>query len=366
MTDLYDLAVIGGGPAGCSAAITARHLGANVLLLDRAKFPRQKVCGEFVSSEAHELLRDLLGEDFARALFETAIAVDSGRIFMDGRVVSTRVEPAATSLPRFDMDFALWRAAEAAGVHALQQTAVHGVERNSEGIFSLETANAPYSARAVINASGRWSNLRASAEAIAPNPKWLGVKAHYLENQPRASVDLYFFPGGYCGVQPVSESQINVCAMVRADAATNLPEVFGCNSQLLKRSSGWTQVGEAVSTAPLIFRDPSPIAGNLLLVGDAAGFIDPFVGDGISMALHSGRMAASSVRSFLDGDCSLEKCAQNYADEYRHKLLPAFKHAARARRMVSAPWLIRSAALTLLDFSGLTEFLVNKTRARIA
>ena len=78
------------------------------------------------------------------------------------------------------------------------------------------------------------------------------------------------------------------------------------------------------------------------------------------------RIGASSLKLFLDGSSSLQKSAQDYADEYRQKLLPAFRHAARARKVVSAPRMVRSAALRVLEFSGLTELLVNKTRARIA
>src|SRR3954451_2760891 len=104
MTELYDLVVIGGGPAGCAAAITASRAGGKVLLLDRSKFPRQKVCGEFVSSEALELLRSLLTREFEHSLLDSALSIGAARIFLDGQVVRARVRPAAKSIPRFYMD----------------------------------------------------------------------------------------------------------------------------------------------------------------------------------------------------------------------------------------------------------------------
>src|SRR4030088_1647617 len=103
MTDLYDVAVVGGGPAGSAAAITARRAGANVFQLERGKFPRQKVCGEFVSSEALGLLRGLLGAN-STSLFDTAASITSARIFLDGKIVATKISPSAKSIPRFDMD----------------------------------------------------------------------------------------------------------------------------------------------------------------------------------------------------------------------------------------------------------------------
>jgi flavin-dependent dehydrogenase len=360
MSELYDLAVVGGGPAGSAAAITASREGAKVLLVDRSKFPRQKVCGEFVSSEALELLRSLLSQGFETPLLESSLSIASARIFLDGQIVTARIRPAAKCIPRFDMDHALWRSAADFGAHVYEQTIIQSID--GDGPFRLQTTNGSYSARAIINASGRWSNL-AQAE-VPTGPKWIGVKAHFAEDQPSQSVDLYFSPAGYCGVQPVSASEVNVCAMVRADVASNLPEVFNCENRLRERSAGWKQVTETVSTSPLIFRDPAPLEGNILLAGDAAGFIDPFVGDGISMALHSGSMAASALTTFFDGSRSLQQTAQDYAREYKRKLLPAFRNAAQVRKMVAAPQMLRSAALRMMSFPGLAEFLLNKTRAR--
>jgi flavin-dependent dehydrogenase len=360
-SDLYDVAVIGGGPAGCAAAITARRAGARVLLLERGKYPRPKVCGEFVSSEALELLRKLLGDD--NSLLDSASPVTSARIFIDCQIITAKVEPRASSIPRFDMDHALWRAAEQAGVHALQQSPVQRIEGGNT--YTLSTADQRYSARTVINASGRWSNLRANSRETTKGPKWIGIKAHFVESSPAKSVDLYFFPGGYCGVQPVSDSEINVCAMVRADVSSTLPEVFECEPRLLERSRQWKQIGEAVSTSPLIHAEPSPVNDAVLYVGDAAGFIDPFVGDGISMGLHSGQMAATALHSFFNGNANLSDAAQSYAAEYRQKLLPAFRNAARARKLVSAPQFFRRAALSLMNFPGISELVVRQTRARI-
>src|SRR5437879_2300198 len=182
MSDLYDIAVIGGGPAGCAAAITARQNGARVLLLERGKFPRPKVCGEFVSSEALELLRELLGN--STPLLESAAAISSARVFIDGRTMKTKINPAASSIPRFDMDLALWRAAEELGVDALQQTVVQRIE--GSGPFTVYTNDSSCSARAVINASGRWSNLAASSQNATNGsiPRSIGIKAHFYEHSP--------------------------------------------------------------------------------------------------------------------------------------------------------------------------------------
>src|SRR5438270_4313242 len=106
MSERFDIAVIGGGPAGTAAAITAARQGHSVLLLERGTFPRHKVCGEFVSSESIGLLQGLLGQDHQWPF--TAINISRARIFLEERVTEIKVEPQATSIPRYVMDHTLW------------------------------------------------------------------------------------------------------------------------------------------------------------------------------------------------------------------------------------------------------------------
>ena len=128
MSGAYDIAVIGGGPAGTSAAITAARAGARVLLLERGSFPRQKVCGEFVSSESLELLQNLLGESAdtetsakTSAMLRDAVRIERALTFIDGQIIETQIAPAACSIPRYEMDAALWRRAQWLGVDARGQ-----------------------------------------------------------------------------------------------------------------------------------------------------------------------------------------------------------------------------------------------------
>src|SRR4249919_394774 len=116
---LFDIIIVGGGPAGTSAAITAASAGARVLLLERGRFPRHKVCGEFVSAESLDLLTDLLDRQHADLLCD-AVQIPRARVFLDGRVVQAAVDPPAASIARLDLDAALWNSAENAGVDARQ------------------------------------------------------------------------------------------------------------------------------------------------------------------------------------------------------------------------------------------------------
>src|SRR5947207_4027974 len=103
----YALVVAGAGPAGSAAAITAARSGAQVLLLERGRFPRHKVCGEFVSAESLELLSSLLDPQHLSLLSE-AVLISQTRIFVDGQIVRSSIAPPAASIARIDLDLALW------------------------------------------------------------------------------------------------------------------------------------------------------------------------------------------------------------------------------------------------------------------
>src|ERR1043165_6324221 len=229
--NIYDLIVIGGGPAGTSAAITAARNGASVLLLERGCFPRHKVCGEFVSAEALELLGGFLGARHA-PLLTSAIRIPQARLFFDGSVLQTPIDPPAASIARLDLDSTLWELAGEYGAETHQQTTVKEIGGASP--FQVTTSSGEFSSLAVINATGRWSNLGSKLDDKAKlQPKWLGIKMYFAEISPKPSADLYFFDGGYCGVQPVAfrtrysdHGQVNACAMVRTDVASNLTQVF--------------------------------------------------------------------------------------------------------------------------------------------
>jgi flavin-dependent dehydrogenase len=367
---MHDLIVIGAGPAGSSAAITAAQAGAKVLLLEKGRFPRHKVCGEFVSAESLNLLSNLLAPQYAKLLSE-AIRIPQSRIFLDGRVLQAEITPAASSIARFDLDSVLWNSATHVGVEAFEQATVQNI--SCAGSFKVQTTRGEFESLAVIDASGRWSNLTAKPPGT-PREKWLGVKSHFAENSPPASVDLYFFDGGYCGVQPVelandrssgriNAGRINACAMVRADVASNLAEVFELNPALRERSRKWQPLMDAVSTSPLIFRDPTPLRGNILLAGDAAAFVDPFIGDGISLALRSGTTAARALRPYFQKNVTLANACENYQREYQKNLARVYQASSKIRRMLKVPRGIRKPFVFLLEKNpAITRYLVRKTR----
>src|SRR5437016_67478 len=134
---MFDLIVVGAGPAGSAAAITAARAGIRVLLLERGRFPRHKVCGEFVSAESLGLLSSLLDPQHMPLLRE-ALLISQTRIFVDGQAVHSPIGLPAASIARIDLDIALWNSAEKSGVEAKQQITVQVI--HGHGPFQINTS----------------------------------------------------------------------------------------------------------------------------------------------------------------------------------------------------------------------------------
>jgi menaquinone-9 beta-reductase len=365
---IFDLAVIGAGPAGCAAAIVAARKGARVLLLEARGFPRHKVCGEFVSAEALRLLEQLLSGDF-HTLTSRTPRISRANLFFDKRMFKATIHPPAASIARFDLDLALWNACRANRVECRDETKVRGIE--TSGALRVLAAHAGFEAQAVLNASGRWSSLsaRTAAPRHIPQQKWVGIKAHFDEPAASSAVDLYFFEGGYCGVQPVRAgedgrgSAINVCTMVRADIASTIGEALTCHPLLGERSRRWKRLMEPLSTSPLLFSTPKPVDSGMLQVGDAAGFVDPFVGDGISLALRSGALAAECLMAFFERKCSLAEASERYSRAYQRSFRHVFTNGARLRRILGWPEFVRKPLVSVAaSIPFVTTRIVKMTR----
>ncbi|MBV8206438.1 MAG: FAD-dependent oxidoreductase [Acidobacteria bacterium] len=356
----YDLAVAGGGPAGAAAAITAARQGSKVLLLEAGRFPRHKVCGEFVSSEAVGLLRKLLGPEFA-SVVDGAPVTREARFFGDGTVAHFSIPPAA-SISRYELDAALWRAAQAAGADCRLSTPVESVARRDDR-FLVRTPGSSFIARSMIDASGRQSKLKKKRAAGNRAGRWVGLKAHFSSARPVEPVtDMFFFPGGYCGIQPLSSNLVNVCALVAADVTTRLKDVFELHPELARRREQWGDPAVVLATASLLFAPPEPDDDGLLHAGDRAAFIDPFAGDGISMALRGGALAAAAAGAISRGDASIEAASRQYHAGYCSHFAPALRFSARLRMLMNAPAFIRKAALSAMGSRTIARYVVAHTR----
>jgi len=263
------IVVLGGGPAGAGAAIAALRDGAPVAIVEKSKFPRHKVCGEFLSPESLPVFESF-GIDASAAAPIRSATLRFARVEKRFALPDT-----AFGWSRYAMDAALMNRARSLGAEVVSESTVEPD----------------------IVAAGRRSS--------APRGRRLfGFKAHFT-GPSNDAVELYFFRGGYVGVNPVENGVTNVCGLLPESelrpSRFDLDAVLATFAPLRERLSPLVRAFDWLHVGPLSF-GPQARTGPALHVGDAREFVDPFTGSGMTAALLSGQAAARSLLRGEDGE----------------------------------------------------------------
>lgn len=309
------IVIVGAGPAGSSLAIRLAQKGRNVTLIEKDRFPREKLCGEFISPEC---MRHFASLGIKGELLEAGGDRIRETRFFDrrGRTVAVPTEwfghgAFALSLSRAVMDDKLLSAARSAGVNVIEGSRVTGTTVEEGRILALDLRSDNGQKSCIngdlfVDATGRTAAL-SKGETPTERPKLVAFKAH-LSNvyaEPGAC-EIYFFSGGYGGLSHVERDKANFCFMVKADVAKRF---IGKTNQLFRSIQDEnTRAGERMSDAQPLrdwlavsidrfgHRKPHP-AVNVVAVGDAGAFIDPFTGSGMLMAMESAELLSRFIAS---------------------------------------------------------------------
>jgi len=321
-----DVIIIGGGPAGCSAAARLASNGVRVVLLEKSQMPRQKLCGEFITSECFPTLERL-------GLMETLVTQGAQRInrlslvAWNGRRVEAPVSDIsnksyALSLSRARFDQVLLAGARRAGAVCLERYSVKRCLYEGGKVCGVEAMSLAdgklvrFDATIVVDASGRGSRVSLRKRDRIGGPRGsrpFALKAHLKGVEGITDqVELYFFPGGYGGLSSIEGGLANLCfitdegTLKRAggDPLRVVQQTVLRNSLAHERLAGAQAVGKWVSGGPLIFGRRKQTE-DVIAIGDAGGMIDPFTGTGIQIALRSGELAADAIIESLGSDSSV-------------------------------------------------------------
>jgi flavin-dependent dehydrogenase len=373
-----EVLVVGGGPAGSLAALALARMGVGVTLLDRAAFPRDKLCGDSVNPGALAVLGRY---GLEAAVDQRGLLIEGMRLTGPGDAsIEGRYPPGASgrSILRRDLDALLLEAAGAAGARieqGIRVTApiidsVNGHARVVGVRTSGHRGAGDRHAQVVIAADGRGSVL-ARAVGVARHPRrprrW-AIGAYFEQVAGLTSLgEMHVRAGHYLGVAPVSGGLTNACLVVpeptarrvaRAPAAA-LESALAADNALRERFRQARRVSRPVMLGPLAVEASAAGVEGLLLAGDAAGFVDPITGDGIRIALAGGELAAAAARDSLEG----RRDSHRRLARRRHQ---AFGGKLRVNRLLRAlvdrPVGVTSAALLarawpslfrhLLDYAG--------------
>jgi len=334
-----DVMVVGAGPAGSSIALRLARAGVGVALLERSRFPRTKVCGEYLSPGAIAALRDLRCADAvlskAHRLRRVSLAA-----FGTGPVLLTLPGDGALSLSRATLDDALRDAAIACGVHALHGAFLHA-ENDGEmlqvAFRDAGGADRTSRVRILIGADGAWSTVASRcglAGAQRRGGRW-AVGGHLRGGNGglNDTLEMCIGAGGYYARNPLGDDITNaMLVMPRPVAGDEAADAIVDELSAGRLRFDASRLEKRVAVGPLRYEPARVVAGRVVLTGDAAGMLDPFVGQGVAIALESSGPGADAALALLAG-----KRTSHVA-----------RVLARARRELVLPRRILAAAVDVL------------------
>ncbi|HKE29372.1 MAG TPA: geranylgeranyl reductase family protein [Bryobacteraceae bacterium] len=374
---LYDVCIAGAGPAGSTCAFYLARAGVRVLLLDRERFPRDKICGDAVCSPAHEHLRRMgvLQQIEAAGLGHWAavggLCSPKGIAFIGSSVDRTK-PPLVIAIRRIVLDEKMVRAAQRAGANLVEEYPAGGLEfSRSEGVWTIRHARngaPPFRARVLVAADGSPSRIARSLGMVTTRPQAVCSRAYVEAGSTGFEADgLVYYPPellpGYCALFREAGGLLNFCAYIlpgggcaNADLRRmhehllrddpHLRKVLGSRAHISKMQGAELRLGGIARSA----------ADHLLIVGDAAGQIDPFTGEGIHHAIEAASIAAEVIAEGLRANDLSAAFLSCYHFRWQAAFGRDFRWSARMARICARhPWLLDAAA-SLVRRRG-TDFL---------
>ena len=354
-----DVAIIGAGPAGSTLAALLAKRGVRVALFDRDAFPRDKLCGEFLSYDALPVLAPLGVLDAIDAA--GAPRIERCRVIGSKRTYEFALPHTARGVSRMFFDDLLLRTA-----------ASNGAQRfDGQTVTSLDEIRATV----IVGAWGRWGRFDQQLQrgfVRDRSHRNFGFKRHYLAASPRRdSIDLYSFSRGYLGVNAVEGGITNICGLVHASRLSghkgrwdSFIETIRAEERQLEALYATHEPAQDgyLSSEPVIFRARSAVEGGVFMIGDASGVIDPLTGNGMAMAIQSALLAAPMLLRLVETPALRTRLENEYRRAHHAFFAPRIAWSRVVAKLLSRPRLL-DAAMAAVRSPRAGETFLRRTRA---
>ncbi|MEO8765018.1 MAG: NAD(P)/FAD-dependent oxidoreductase [Ginsengibacter sp.] len=324
----FDTAIIGGGLAGLSLSILLAKAGYKVILFEKEKYPFHRVCGEYISLESWKFIESLgcglSGLDLP-VINKLMVSAPNGNF------IQANLDLGGFGISRFFIDNELKKIAEKNGAMILEERKVTDVVFSNDS-FIINYIGGKCSVPVVSGSFGKRSNLdvKWKRDFIQQKPgklnNYIGVKYHIKTALPFDTIALHNFRNGYCGVSKVEGEKYCLCYLTTAqNLKENNNSIRQMEQNILFRNPFLKEIfSEAaflfpgpVTISQISFAKKMQVYDHILMTGDAAGMITPLCGNGMSMALHSSKIAFDAISSFLNKSITRKEMESQYTRHWK-------------------------------------------------
>lgn len=364
--------MVGGGLAGLTSSIHLAKNGIYTILIEKQEYPFHKVCGEYVSNEVLYYIRSLGLDPFV----EGAVAIDKFTLVsVSGKTVLTDLPLGGFGISRYTLDESLSKLAEDNGVQIIHDT-VFDIDFIDDQFIVTTKKYGTLSAKLVIGAYGKRNALdvKLNRKFIKKKSPFVAVKAHFEGKYIKNLVGLYNFPGGYCGVSNIENDRLNLCYIVnfkefkKHDGIEDFQHNIVFKNQELKKIFLKSRMvfEKPITISQISFTSKTQVQNHVLMCGDTAGLIHPLCGNGMSMAIHSGKILGNlGARFFKDVNYTRNDLEQEYQEIWNK----SFGRRLRVGRIVA--YLLENRFTSEISFSILKIFpqilpkIISKTHGKM-
>jgi menaquinone-9 beta-reductase len=381
MEDQYDIAVIGGGPAGSTAALYLVRKGFRTCVIEKRVFPRETLCGEFLSREVVRIIEDLqLTREFQ--LLHPNPITTFRFCPEDERTFASDLKFTAYGLKRGSFDTMLLHQARLAGAKLYQPIMVEQVHKTENGytlLLSGPEGKIEIRSRYVACAYGKSNPLDKILQKNIPERRsqLIGVKFHihkkYLPNMPDHEIHIYTGHKMYCGVNVVNDNTITLCFLEDHSAAdaqprTRIKELLKTNHHLAELvSNNFVEMLSSFpiyGTAGIYFGAKYQIVNGMFMIGDAAHVIAPLAGDGIGMAMESSQILASVMEDGRTKKLDADAMSLMYSERWKSSFRKRITIAKNIQRLLLSKPGKKVSELALSVFPSLLSRMIERTRGK--
>jgi len=370
---MSEVLIVGGGLAGLTNAILLQKNGYQVRLIEKKKYPFHRVCGEYISNEVLPFLNSLnigiseLGPSRINRLAVTSVS---------GKILHSDLALGGFGISRFKLDDLLYQHAERLGVEFIFEK-VNDIQF-AEGKFRISTSeNKVFESPIAIAAYGKRSNLdqKLTRSFFYKRSPYLGVKYHIKTDLAGNLIRLDNFQGGYCGVSKVEDDKYCLCYLSETANLKKYSGIPEMEEQVLFRNP---HLRNLFKNSEFLFEKPEVIneisferktltENHLLFCGDSAGMITPLCGNGMAIAIHSGKILAESIMRFakIGSEINRTGLEQEYKIRWEKQFALRLKSGRMIQKLFGNTFASDMAVFTLDKMPSLTQFLIKNTHGEV-